>query len=148
MENEIVPISPEGLEIANCYLQYGNVAAVSDYMNIPRHTVVETLATREVKKYIDTVYLDLGFRNRDNIASVMDEMINEKLEQARETGMYSNKDLADLMMMQHKMRMDEIAAMQKSEEKAAQTNIQINNETPFGAGNYGKLMEKLLTSNG
>jgi hypothetical protein len=25
-----------------------------------------------------------------------------------------------------------------------QTNVQINSELPFGQGNYGKLMEKLL----
>ena len=28
-----------------------------------------------------------------------------------------------------------------------QTNVQINEGIPFGQGNYGKLMEKLLTEN-
>ena len=51
--------------------------------------------------------------------------------------------------MAHKMRMDEIKAMAELEKAKAsnvknQTNVQINSELPFGQGNYGKLMEKLL----
>ena len=131
-------------------MQFGNVRAVSDYLSVSENKVVETLNKREVKKYIDSIYLDLGYRNRNNIASLLDEMIASKLEEARESGVYSNKDLADLLQMAHKMRMDELKA-QTENEKAEngsirnQTNVQINNEgLPFGSGNYGKLMEKLL----
>ena len=52
--------------------------------------------------------------------------------------------------MAHRMRMDEIKAqaeMVKAETTniKTQNNVQINNESlPFGQGNYGKLMEKLL----
>jgi hypothetical protein len=94
------------------------------------------------------VYLDTGYRNRFKLASVLDEVIEQKLEEAEESQIYSNKDLADLLQMAHKMRMDEIKAMTELEK--AQTvhpkqtvNMQIN-ELPFGQGNYGKLMEKLL----
>ena len=52
----------------------------------------------------------MGYRNKNNIATVLDEMIQSKLEEAQETGVYSNKDLADLLQMAHKMRMDEIKA--------------------------------------
>ena len=63
--------------------------------------------------------------------------------------MYSSKDLADLLQMAHKMRMDEIKAqadLAKTESNNIknQTNVQINEAVPFGQGNYGKLMEKLL----
>lgn len=149
MSKELTTISPEGLEVANCYLQFGNIRAVCEYMHVPEDRVVETLNKREVKKYIDTVYLDMGYRNRNNLSSVLDEMIASKLEEARESGMYSNKDLADLLQMAHKMRMDEIKAQTESEKNstriANQTNVQINDASiPFGQGNYGKLMEKLL----
>jgi molybdenum cofactor biosynthesis enzyme len=118
-------------------------------MGVAENKVVEVLNKREVKKYIDTVYLDMGYRNKNNIASVLDEMINSKLEEAQETGIYSSKDLADLMMMAHKMRMDELKAqaeLMKAEGANIknQTNVQINEALPFGQGNYGKLMEKLL----
>src|SRR6056300_2114262 len=152
MGKEITTISPEGLEIANCYLQFGNIRAVCDYLQVPENKVVDLLNKREVKKYIDTVYLDMGYRNKNNIASVLDEMINSKLEEVKETGVYSSKDLADLMMMAHKMRMDEMKAqaeLLKAESTSIknQTNVQINEALPFGQGNYGKLMEKLLHGN-
>ena len=150
MGKEITTISPEGLEIANCYLQFGNIRAVCDYMQVPENKVVDLLNKREVKKYIDTVYLDMGYRNKNNIAVVLDEMIASKLEEAKETGVYSSKDLADLLQMAHKMRMDEIKAQAElvkaeSSNIKTQNNVQINSEgLPFGQGNYGKLMEKLL----
>jgi len=149
MAKEITTISPEGLEIANSYLQFGNIRGVCDYLQVPETTVVELLNKREVKKYIDTVYLDMGYRNKNNIGSLLDNMIASKLEEAQESGVYSSKDLADLLQMAHKMRMDEIKAqadMLKAEAGSVknQTNVQINEAVPFGQGNYGKLMEKLL----
>ncbi len=150
MSKEVTTISPEGLEIANSYLQFGNIRAVCEHLQVPENRVVEALNKREVKKYIDTVYLDVGFRNKNNIASALDEIIASKLEEAQESGVYSSKDLADLLQIAHKMRMDEIKA-QADAEKAnttnirTQNNVQINDgSVPFGQGNYGKLMEKLL----
>jgi len=149
MAKELTTISPEGLEIANSYLQFGNIRGVCDYLQVPETAVVEQLNKREVKKYFDTVYLDMGYRNKNNIGSLLDDMIASKLEEAQESGVYSSKDLADLLQMAHKMRMDEIKAQSellKAENGQIknQTNVQINEQVPFGQGNYGKLMEKLL----
>ena len=149
MSKEVTTISPEGLEIANSYLQFGNIRGVCQHLQVSEDRVVEALNKREVKKYIDTVYLDMGFRNKNNIATALDEIIASKLEEAQETGMYSNKDLADLLQMAHKMRMDEIKAQTDAEKATTsirtQNNVQINDGSlPFGQGNYGKLMDKLL----
>ena len=149
MAKELTTISPEGLEVANSYLTFGNIRAVVEQLGVQENKVVELLNKREVKKYIDTVFLDMGYRNKNNIASLLDEMIESKLEEAKESGVYSNKDLADLLQMAHKMRMDEIKAqaeLQKAEATNVknQTNVQINEGLPFGQGNYGKLMDKLL----
>jgi len=149
MSKEVTTISPEGLEIANSYLQFGNIRGVCQHLQVSEDRVVEALNKREVKKYIDTVYLDMGFRNKNNIAAALDEIIASKLEEAQETGMYSNKDLADLLQMAHKMRMDEIKAQADAEKATTnirtQNNVQINDGSlPFGQGNYGKLMDKLL----
>ena len=149
MAKELTTISLEGLEIANSYLQYGNIRAVCEYLQVSEQEVVDVLNKREVKKYIDTVYLDLGYRNKNNIGALLDEMISSKLEETRESGIYSSKDLADLLQMAHKMRIDEIKAqadLAKAESSNIknQTNVQINEAVPFGQGNYGKLMEKLL----
>ena len=49
-------------------------------------------------------------------------MIASKTRRSQETGIYSSKDLADLLQMAHKMRMDEIKA-QTDLEKAQAGNI-------------------------
>jgi hypothetical protein len=149
MAKDITTISPEGLEIANSYLQYGNIRGVCDYLQVSEQQVVDVLNKREVKKYIDTVYLDMGYRNKNNIGSLLDEMIASKLEEAPESGVSSSKDLADLLQMAHKMRIDALTAQPahlnaEGSNIKNQTNVQINDSIPFGQGNYGKLMEKLL----
>ena len=150
MSNELTVISPEGLEIANSYLILGNIKAVCADLNIAQHIVVEWLGKREVKKYVDTVYFDMVYRNRANLANLLDEMVESKLEEAQESGIYSNKDLADLKMMAHKIRMDEMK-MDIEREKVAgtnirnQTNVQINDGSGvLGQSNYGKLVESLF----
>ena len=151
MKNEIVTkMSPEGLEIANAYLELGNLPSVCARLSIDENTVQEYLGKREIKQYIDQVYLDTGYRNRFKLATTLDDIIDKKLEESEESQIYTNKALADLIQMAHKMRMDEIKAMAELEKAKAsniknQTNVQINSELPFGQGNYGKLMEKLLT---
>ena len=143
-------ISPEGLEIANAYWELGNIPAVCARLSIDEAKASEYLAKREVKAYVDQVYLDSGYRNRFKLAEVLDTLIDAKLEEAEESEIYTNKDLADLVQMAHKIRIDELKAQTELEKaKAAniknQTNIQVNNsEMPFGQGNYGELMKKLL----
>ena len=147
MSKELTTISPEGMEIANSYLTFGSVKEVCNQLSVPENKVVDILNRREVKKYIDTVYLDTGYRNKNTIGALLDEMIHSKLEEAEESGVYSSKDLADLLQMAHKMRMDEIKAQADLEKTSGiknQTNVQINEGVPFGQGNYGKLMDKLL----
>ena len=150
MKNEIATkMSPEGLEIANAYLELGSTSKVCARLKVDENTVQEYLGKREIKQYIDQVYLDTGYRNRFKLATALDDIIERKLEEADESQIYTNKDLADLLQMAHKMRMDEIKAMAELEKAKSssiknQTNVQINSEMPFGQGNYGKLMEKLL----
>jgi|TARA_R100000149_G_C5816108_1_gene97352 L-lactate utilization protein LutC len=153
MKSEIsTRISPEGLEIANSYLEKGNIKDVCTELALPEADVSEYLAKREVKQYIDQVYLDTGYRNRFKLADTLDTVIDKKLEEAEESEIYSSKDLADLLQMAHKMRMDELKAQAEIEKAKAssiktQNNVQINaGEVPFGQGNYGELMKKLLGS--
>ena len=97
---------------------------------------------------LDLRWIPLKF-HRFKLANALDDLIEQKLEEAEESQIYTNKDLADLYVMAHKMRVDEMKAMTELEKAKAsniknQTNVQINADLPFGQGNYGKLMEKLL----
>ena len=151
MSKEIATkMSPEGLEIANSYLEHGSIPAVASKLRVSQNEVSEILNKREIKQYIDTVFLDTGYRNRFKLSETLDMLIEKKLEESEETQIYTNKDMADLIQMAHKMRMDEIKAQAElvkaeSTNIKTQNNVQINSEgLPFGQGNYGKLMEKLL----
>ena len=146
--NEIVPISPESLEIVQTYLKCGSIDDTANILGIHGTQVSQYLAKPEVKRYLDNIYLEAGYRNRDKIASALDTIIEKKLEELQEADLGSTKDIAELLMMAHKIRMDELKAMTdyekaKSSSPKVQTNVQIN-ETPFGSGNYGALLEKLL----
>ena len=147
--NEIVPINPEELEIAQTYLKTQSVEETASLLGIDGSQVAQYLRRPEVKNYLDTVYLSAGYRNRHKIADAMDKIIEQKLLELVEADVGSSKDIVELLAAAHKMRMDEIKAMTEFEKvknatPKVQTNVQIN-ESPFGNGNYGKLLERLLS---
>ena len=132
MKNEIATkMSPEGLEIANSYLEHGSIPAVCADLGVQENEVSEMLNKREIKQYIDTVFLDTGYRNRFKISETLDMLIEKKLEESEETEIYTNKDMADLLQMAHKMRIEEMKAqteLKKAEAQSVknQVNIQHN----------------------
>jgi len=150
MSKEIATkMSPEGLEIANSYLEHGSIPAVASKLRVSQNEVTEILNKREIKQYLDTVFLDTGYRNRFKLSETLDMLIEKKLEEAEETQIYTSKDMADLVQMAHKMRIEEIKAQTEMEKAKAQTvktqvNIQDNSGLPFGQGNYGELIKKLM----
>ena len=79
------------------YLEVGNVPAVCARLKMDTAKVSEILNKREIKAYIDQVYLDTGYRNRFKLANSLDDLIERKLEEAEESQIYTNKDLADFI---------------------------------------------------
>lgn len=145
---EIVAISPEALEIANSYLQSQNIAQVAHDLGVSTDTVTSQLSRREVKAYIDAVFLDVGFNNRFKIRSAMDALIQQKFQELEEAGIGSSKDIADLLALSHKMTMEQLDRQIKLEELKQkninnQVNVQVNE---FGNNSkYGNLVEKLIS---
>ena len=143
MKNEIATkMSPEGLEIANSYLEHGSIPAVCADLGVQENEVSEMLNKREIKQYIDTVFLDTGYRNRFKISETLDMLIEKKLEESEEREIYTNKDMADLLQMAHKMRIEEMKAqteLKKAEAQSVknQVNIQHISELHVGQGYYG-----------
>jgi hypothetical protein len=134
----ITKLIPEGFEIANAYLEFGSVEEVAKQLQVPQYEVAAILTRRDVKDYLDGIYLDMGYRNRSKLGALLDKMIDSKVKDAEETGIYTKKDLLELITLAHKMRMEEINLVQKPN---IGTNVNIAH---FGEGQYGKLMEKLL----
>lgn len=146
---EVLEISPEALEVANCYLQSQDIGKVADELDIPRELIVQTLSKREVKAYIDSVFYNVGFNNRFRMRKLMDTLIQKKLQEMDEADIGSNKDITELIALSHKMTMEQMdreIALEKLKQGnlKTQTNIQINDNA--GGSNYGSLISKLLSN--
>jgi len=128
-------LTPECLDIANAYIQYGSVKDAAEQLQIPEYQIVQLLERKDVKDYITGIYLDTGYRNKHKIGQLLDRMIDAKVAEAEESEMYTSKDLLELLQFAHKIRMDEI----KNENSGPTVNI-----ANFGQGNYGQLMDRLL----
>jgi len=141
----IQKISPEGLEIAHAYLENkSDTLAAASALGLAPEEVERYLNKREVRSYIDRIFNESGFRNRDKMGSVWDEVLAAKLEEMDETGLGSSKDIVEIMERMHRFNMDQLAMQIKLAEigqPAVQINTQINND---GGSNYNKLLEKLI----
>lgn len=149
---EVLVISPEGLEVANTYLQTQSVEKAADDLGVSTETILAQLDRPEVKRYIDQVFLDTGFNNRFKMRKAMDALIARKFQELDEAGVGSSKDIADLLQLSHKMTMEELdrqIALEKLKTKnssiRSQVNVQINEGVQPGS-NYGNLLERLMKS--
>jgi hypothetical protein len=147
---EVLVLSPESLEVANTYLITGSVEACSQELGVATTTVLHELEKPETKRYIDQVFLDLGFNNRFKMRKAMDAVISKKFEELDEAGVGSSKDIADLLALSHKMTMEELSRqieLEKLKTKntsiKSQVNVQINEGVDKGS-NYGNLLERLM----
>jgi len=144
---ETLQISPEALEVANCYLQTNSSEVVSQELGVPLDRVCEILARPEVRGYVDRVFFDSGYNNRFLMRRAMDAVIKRKFEELEEAGVGSGKDIADLLHLSHKMSMDlldrEIQLQKLRTESAPQrqVNVQINDD----GTKYSQLIHKLIS---
>ncbi len=130
-------LSPEGFDIANAWLQHGTIAETAKALKVSENSIVTALKEPTIKSYLDSVYLDMGYRNRNRLGALLDRVIDMKIQEAEESEMWTDKDVIDLITLAHKMRMDEIKATNNTS-----TTVNVAN---FNEGsNYGKLMEKLI----
>ena len=149
---ETIKISPEALEIANCYLQVQDARAVAHELSIDPELVTTTLARREVRGYIDQVFFDTGYNNRFLMRQAMDALIKQKFQELDEAGVGSSKDIAELLALSHKMSMDLLdreiqleKIRQGNPGPSKQVNVQINDSD---GSKYGQLIHKLISGEG
>lgn len=148
MSTDIVAIAPEDTEVANAYLEGGGSADyAANKLGISLEIVHEKLKRAPVKRYIDNVYMDRGYRNRNRLGDLLDEILESKLEEARENEVYTKADLLDVVKLIQDVRKHD-DRMELEREKLGtggpknQTNIQLNGIG--GGANYQALMDKLI----
>lgn len=124
-------IDPTLLAVANDYLAGTSIEQLSDSHNLTTDQVIEIIEKKEVKSYIDNVYLSQGYLNRIKRMQIINKVIDEKLQEGFESGVYTKKDLLDWLKLLNDM---ESAGRPKAQPGVA---VQINN-------NYDSLMKDLL----
>ena len=145
---EVLQISPEFLEVANCYLQNQDIVKVAELMDLPVPMVTQILQNKQVKSYIDNVFMNLGFNNQFKMRDAMDAIIRKKFQDLEEADVGSSKDIIEILALSHKMSMEylqkqiDLEKLQQSNIKS-QVNVQINDG---GDGTkYGQLIKQLVT---
>lgn len=150
---EALAISPENLEIANCFLELQDSQKVADALDVPLDFVTRTLARSEIKAYVNQVFYEVGFNNRFRMRDLMDTLIKKKLQDMEESETGSNKDIVDLITLSHKMSMEmmdreiQLEKLRQGNQAAAvknQVNVQINDGISDGT-KYGALISKLIS---
>jgi len=149
---QAVAISPEALEIANCYLTSQSISKTANDLCVSVDQVTEVLDRREVRAYIDNIFMDSGFNNRFKMREVMDAIISKKLQELDEAEVGSGKDIADLLALSHKMSMEQmdkqiqLEKVRSGNSVKTQVNMQVND---YGGSDtkYGSLISKLLGAN-
>jgi len=147
---ETLKIAPEALEVANCYLQTQDAKKVALELDLAPDLVTEILARREVRGYIDAVFMDTGFNNKFQMRAAMDALLKQKFQELHEAGTGSTKDISELLALSHKMSMDlldreiQLEKLRAGTAPSKQVNVQINDD----GTKYSSLISKLISGDG
>jgi hypothetical protein len=149
---ETIKLAPEMLEVANCYLQLNDPRKVAQELDIEVEVVTDYLKRREVKQYIDAVFFDSGYNNRFLMRKAMDALIKQKFQELEEASAGSQKDIAELLALSHKMSMDlldkeiQLEKIRSGTAPQKQVNVQINEG--LDGSKYSKLVQQLISGEG
>lgn len=149
---ETIKLSPEALEVANCYLQLNDHRKVASELDLNVDLVTEILKRREVKQYIDAVFMDVGYNNKFLMRRAMDALIKKKFQELEEADSGSQKDISELLALSHKMSMDlldreiQLEKLRSTQAPQKQVNVQINEG--LDGSKYSQLVQKLITGEG
>jgi len=128
---EAPPLDPVVLALANDYLSGKGVNEIADEYGISEDRVTAVIEKKEVKNYIDSVFATQGYLNRIKRINLINSVIDQKIQEAVETGIYSKKDLLDWMK-----HLQEVETSLKPKQQGPAVAVQINN--------YDKLMRDLM----
>ena len=128
---EAPALDPVVLALANDYLSGKGVVEIADEYGISEDRVTAVIEKKEVKNYIDSVFATQGYLNRIKRINLINQVIDQKIQDAVETGIYSKKDLLDWMK-----HLQEVETSLKPKQTGPAVTVQINN--------YDKLMKDLM----
>ena len=127
---EAPALDPVILTIANEYLAGRDIIAIAEEFNVDPDKVSNIIERKEVKSYIDAVFLSQGYLNRVKRMGLINDVIEHLIVQAMESDVYTKKDLLDWLKHLH-----EVEVSVKPKDNKPQVAVQVNN--------YDRLMEDL-----
>jgi len=125
------PLDPILLGVANEYLKNTSINDIADQFATTTDVIVKVLDKKDVKSYIEGVYLTQGYMDRFKRMDIINKVINQKLEEALMTDTYSKKDLHDWLKLINQME-DAV----RGKDRGPTVAVQVNN-------NYENLMKDL-----
>ena len=129
---EAPALDPVVLALANDYLSGQSVEEIATNDGISEDRVTAVIEKKEVKNYIDSVFATQGYLNRIKRINLINQVIDQKIQEAVETGIYSKKDLLD--WMKHLQEVE--TSLKPKQSQGPAVAVQINN--------YDKLMKDLM----
>lgn len=134
-------ISPEIFEVATTYVKTLDLETTARTLDLPVDVVSGILDKKEVKRYVDQIFLQEGYMQRNKLNDVMTKIIDLKVEEMDESEMGSNKDILEIMKLAHQMQMDHNKAAKEASAPSVQNNFQQN----VHGDNYSNLMAKIIS---
>lgn len=142
--NEQVCLAPEDIELVSIFVESGyDHNTTAQVLGWHPHDVKKYLERPNVKGYITTLAVDSAVRHSSELSNKLDDIIATKLQELLENEITSSKDIADLLQMQHKMRMDQ-AKLAIEVAKASQATSVRNTQVNIGGTGYEKLVAQLI----
>jgi len=130
---EAPDLDPIVLSVANKYIECVSLQDIAEEYDVPTDVITKTLEKKEVQNYITAVFMNQGYINRFRRMKIINDVIDQKLQDAIETGVYSKEDL--LKWMKH---LNDIETTVTSKEKQGPVvAIQVNS-------NYDTLIQDLM----
>lgn len=143
-------LQPEAIVVVEKYLECNrDVNLVATELNTTPTVIGDILNKREVRGYLDHLFMEAGFRSRDKFFGVLDNILEAKIEELDEAQMGSSMDIMDIMKIYHGMKikelelsikLQELQAANKNQSAGTINNVQINNSS-----GYDQLLERIIS---
>ena len=140
-------LQPEAIVVVEQYLRFNrDIDLVAAELNTTPTVIGDILNKREVRGYLDHLFMESGYRNREKFFDVLDNLLDDKIAELDKAQMGSSMDIMDIMKIYHGMKIKELELSIKLQElqSAKQSAGTINNVQINNSSGYDKLLDRII----
>lgn len=143
-------IQPEAMEVVESYLRNDrDVNRTAEDLNTTPTVISDLINKREVRSYLDHLFMESGYRNREKFFDILDNVLEAKMEELDEAQMSSSMDIMDILKIYHSMKIKELELSIKLQElqqgSKGQTAKTINNLQINNSSGYDNLLSRIIS---